>query len=1001
MRDATSFGRWVKQLRAGLGLTQELLAERVGCAPQTIRKIERGERRPSRQIAERLALALELAPEQRDAFTRAARGALKPDAIAGAAEPSGAPARTLPAGTVTFLFTDIEGSTRLWEQHPQAMAHALASHDALLYAAIAAHGGVVFRTVGDAFCAAFDSAPAALSAALASQRALHAEPWGATGPLRVRMALYTSTAEVREDDYVGEPFSRILRILEAAHGGQTLLALSTRDLGADHLPPGIALRDLGEHRLKDLSRPEQIFQLISPDLPNNFPPLRTLNRYATHQLLPPTPFIGRAAEQAELAARLADPACRLLTIVGPGGVGKTRLVLEAATNAITGFADGICFVPFAPVGSAELIIPAIAHALGFAFSGAAEPFAQLIRYVREKDLLLVLDNFEHLLEGTGLLADILQQAPQVKLLVTSRERLHLQWEWVIELRGLPSHPAGRDAGPAGSTAMALFVERARRIRGDFALEPHEDACVTQICQLLEGLPLGIELAAAWVRVLSCAEIAQEIARNLDFLAAAARDVSARHRSLRAVFDQSWNLLSNGERRVLRQVSVFRGNFSREAATQVAGATLPLLAALVDKSLLRRNAAGRYDMHELVRQYAEEHLRGSAEAQETHERHAAYFLALAEEAEPQLLGAGQEAWRSRLEDEHDNLRAALAWSRAAPEGAETELRLAGALAHFWELHSHFSEGRKWLEGALRRRGSVVPAVQAKALNAVGVLAEAQGAEAGAVALIEESLALRRELGDEQGSAESLLYLGRFARNRGDYARACRLEEESLALFRKHRIMWGVVWALMSLGDVALDQGDQARAAARFQETLARAQELGNRHAVAWAIRNLGLVAHTQGDQAAAAARYQESLTLFEEIGSAWGRAEVLCNQGWLAHMQGDDRRATAHYQESLALFRELEGKRLISACLEGLAGLAGAQRRPERAARLFGAAAALRESVGPPLPPVYRSYYEQDVAIARAGFAAERWAAAWAAGHALPLDQAIAEALRPKVFGIGD
>ncbi len=844
MHDEIPFGRWVKQLRAALDLTQDLLAERVGCSVETIRKVESGERRPSRQVAERMAQALELPPEERAAFMRAAR--LQHD--------------------------------RGMETRPSKAAEG--------------------RPVGEAG----QPAPQA------------AEPPGAA-----RLA-----------------------------------------------PLPIAL----------------------------------------------TPFVGREAELAELARLLTDPASRLITLIGPGGIGKTRLALQAAERQAS-FAHGVAFVALAPVGSIELIAPAIAQALGLAFSGAADPKAQLLRYLRDKELLLLLDNFEHLLDGVDLLTDILSQAPGVKLLVTSRERLLMQREWIVELQGLTVPDSDQSAGTDGASAVALFVDRARRVKSGFTLSAAESASVVRICRLVEGLPLGIELAAAWARTLSCAEIAQEIARNLDFLAAAARDLPERHRSLRAVFTQSWNLLSDQDRQVLRRLSVFRGNFSREAAASVVlsaepsqpalstqhSALLPILVGLIDKSLLRREAAsggmeGRYDMHELIRQYAGEQLRLAGEDDQAHEQHARYYLALAEEAEPHFRGAGQELWRHRLELEHDNLRAALAWSLAAPGGAEIALRLAGALWRFWELHSHFSEGRQWIERALERREEVPAPVRAKALCGIGVMTEAQeGLEARSIALLEESLALRREIGDGQGVAESLLYLGRRMRNQGDYGRAIALETESLALFRSQRTTWGMAWALLSLGDAMLDQGDLDQAIGRFEEAIDLARAQGDNHTGAWACCNLGRVAHRRGDDARAIDWYNESLALFQEIGSLWGRAETLCELGRAARSQGDDALAAACYHESLALLRELEGTRLISLCLEGIAGLAGARGQPAQAARLFGAAAALREAFGPPVPPVYRASYERDLDVARTQTDAVSWAAAWAAGRTLPLEQAIDEALR--------
>jgi class 3 adenylate cyclase len=554
-----SFGRWLQRRRKALDLTQEALAARVGCSVATIRKIETDARRPSRQIAEILAEVLAIAPSERAAFLQAARAELAVDRIGARPPPLGPAAyagpHPLPTGTVTFLFTDIEGSSRLWEQHPVAMLDALARHDAILRTAIDSSGGVVFRTVGDAVCAAFAQAPDALAAALAAQHALRDAPWPATGPIRVRMALHTGVVEVRADDYLGQPLNRVARLLATCRGGQIILSRATQELVADHLPAAVALRDLGTQQLRDLSRPEQVFQVVAADLPADFPPLAQPAARRSSLPIPLTPLIGRETELAEVGHLLTRAECRLLTIIGPGGMGKTRLAIAAAAEQGDPFRDGVFFVALAPLSAPELIVPAIAEAIGFAFFGPMEPKMQLLNYVREKQMLLVLDNIEHLLDGAGLLSELLQHAPGVKLLVTSRERLQLQGEWVVDLQGLPVPPPARMAerftlarGQDHTEletydAITLFVASAQRTRVGFALSEQNRADVAHVCQLVEGMPLGIELAATWVSMLSCQEIAQQIERNIDFLAVSIRDLPERHRSIRAVFDLSWKLLT--------------------------------------------------------------------------------------------------------------------------------------------------------------------------------------------------------------------------------------------------------------------------------------------------------------------------------------------------------------------------------------------------------------------------------------------------------------------------
>ncbi|UCC86777.1 MAG: helix-turn-helix domain-containing protein, partial [Anaerolineales bacterium] len=433
-------------------------------------------------------------------------------------------------------------------------------------------------------------------------------------------------------------------------------------------------------------------------------------RPASNLPIPPTPLIGRQPELTALARMLCEPQCRLLTLTGTGGIGKTRLALELAFTRRDLFPDGVYFVSLASFTSPEFIAPTIGEALGLRFSGVLDPKAQILDYLREKSLLLVLDNLEHLLEGGGLLAQMLQQAPHVKLLVTSRERLNLQGEWLFDIQGLPVPAPDQIDRAEEYSAVALFLQSAWRAQVGFELKDEERPWVARICQLVEGAPLAIELAAAWVRVLTCREIAQEIERNLDFLAASARDLPERHRSMRAAFDHSWRLLSDEERRALSQLSVFRGGFTREAAEKVAGAPLPLLSSLVSKSLAQPVAEGWFDLHELVRQYAEAHLDtvseghtmvpGHADGFAARQAHAAYYLALVEQAAPQLFGPEQVAWLQRLEHEYDNIRAALAWllkadGRDTTWRVEAALRLTGPLARFWHGH-HFNEGRRWLE-----------------------------------------------------------------------------------------------------------------------------------------------------------------------------------------------------------------------------------------------------------------------------------------------------------------
>jgi predicted ATPase/transcriptional regulator with XRE-family HTH domain len=689
---------------------------------------------------------------------------------------------------------------------------------------------------------------------------------------------------------------------------------------------------------------------------------------------PSMPLIGREDELAMLARLLRDSQCRLITLAGPGGVGKTRLAIEVASTQRELFSGGVCFVPLASHTSSEFIAPAVADALGFMFSGPLDPQVQLLNHLRQKSLLLVLDDIEHLLEGAGLLAEMLEQAPGVKLLVTSRERLNLRGEWLFDIQGLPVPPLDQVDRAAEYSAVALFVHSAKRAQVGFELRAEERPWVARICQSVEGMPLAIELAASWVRLLSCQEIAQEIERDVDFLSASARDMPERHRSMRAVFDHSWKLISDEERRALSRLSVFRGGFRREAAEQVAGGSLTLLSALISKSLAQPVADGRFDLHELVRQYAEAYLDTESESHgmapghpnsfAARKAHATYYLALVEQAAPQLFGPEQAAWLQRLEHEHDNIRAALAWllkadDRDATWRAEAALRLTGPLARFWYGH-HFDEGRRWLEQSLTAEAAlairVPPSVRATALGtAAWLLAATRSDYDQAQVFLCESLALFWKAQDTDGTADSLDTCGDVAWLQGDYAQAKAFYEESLALRRASGVKFKIALSLLSLGNAVVEGGDYAQAHQLYEESLALCRELGDERSTALALYGMGLVA-------------------------------VERNEG---------QQATLHLREALALFNKLRNDLDVALCLECLALVAVSQGRAARAARLWGASDALLETLHIPLFSNCTVRRERGVAAARAQLGVAAFAAAWAEGRSQPCGEVVADVLRER------
>jgi predicted ATPase/class 3 adenylate cyclase len=585
MDSTASFGYWLRRRRKALDLTQGELARQAGCATATIKKIEADERRPSRQLAERMADLLALAPDDRVAFLKAARAELASDQLDIATQPitttaTPASAALLPTGTVTFLFTDIEGSTRLWAQHPDGMRVALARHDTLLREAIEAHGGAVFKTIGDAFCAAFTTAADAVAAIVEAQRALAHESWETTGSLRVRAALHTGAAAQRDADYFGHTLSRVARLRDAGHGGQTLLSLATAELVRDHLPPNLELRDLGQHRLKDLTRPERIFQLVIPDLPADFPSLRALDPRRANLPVQPTDFIGREREVAEVCGLLRRDGVRLVTLTGPGGTGKTRLGIQVAAELLDEFSDGVAFVALAPISDPALAASAIAQALEVKESGGTPLIESLKAYLREKQLLLVLDNFEQIADAAPLVAELLAAATQLTVLVTSRERLHLsgEHEYAVPPLGLP--PTTDDRRPTTGRwrpnlhtitqyeAVRLFIERAQAARADFAVTNDNAPAVAEICYRLDGLPLAIELAAARVKLFPPQALLTRLDNRLKLLTGGARDLPARQQTIRNTIDWSYNLLDAGEQTLFARLGVFVGGCTLEAAEAV-------------------------------------------------------------------------------------------------------------------------------------------------------------------------------------------------------------------------------------------------------------------------------------------------------------------------------------------------------------------------------------------------------------------------------------------------
>jgi non-specific serine/threonine protein kinase len=685
-------------------------------------------------------------------------------------------------------------------------------------------------------------------------------------------------------------------------------------------------------------------------------------------------------------------------------------------NRLDSFADRVWLVDLAPLADPRLLPQVAASALHVHELPGRPPAEPLAEFLRHKHLLLVLDNCEHLVDACAELASaLLRSCPDLRILATSREPLGITGEtaWGVPSLGVPDPGLVPPVDQLTQCeAVRLFVERATAALPTFSLTERNAPAVAQICHRLDGIPLALELAAARVRLLSAEQLAARLGDRFGLLTGGSRTALPRRQTLRATVDWSYDLLPEAERRVFDRLSVFAGGWSLEAAEAVragdgvdAGAVLDLLGRLVDKSLVlaeEQDGAVRHRLLDTLRQYGRECLAMSGGPEAVQRRHSAFFLALAEQAEPELAGAQQGVWLARLEQEHDNLRAVLQWTIERRE-AELGLRLAGALSQFWSTHGHLSEGRRWLEGLLAVAGNsgAALAVRAKAVSGAGLLAEDQSDYHRGAALWEKGLALFRDLGDKLGTAWSLLHLQGTARIQGEYGRAEALLGEALALFRDVGDKLGTAWSLYNVGLTALSRGEYGRVDAPLEESLALFRDLGDKGGTAWSLGILGLAATHQGEHSRATTLLEESLALFRDLGNKQGSAWSLGGLGLAATHQGEYCRAKALLDESLALFREVADKRAMTRGMEQLATVACAQGEPERAARLFGAAQALREAVGAPRPPADQVWYDRSVAAARASLQERAFAVAWAEGHEMSVEQTLRYALNREKPALSD
>ena len=917
-----------------------------------------------------------------------------------------------PSGTVTFLFTDIEGSTQLWEQHPEAMKPALARHDAILREAVESNHGHTIKTTGDGVHAAFSTAIDAARASLAAQRGLSQTSKGAKTSevfIRVRMGLHTGEAEARAGDYFGQALNRAARLMAAGHGGQILLSRTTADLVREHLPADVSLLDLGEHRLKDLVQPEHVFQLSTSGLPYDFPPLKSLNAAPNNLPLQLTSFIGREREMGELNRILPRESTRLLTLIGPGGTGKTRLSLQLAAEQLSEFKEGVWLMELAPVSDPGLILQTVASVLSLREQLGMPLMDIVLNYLREKQLLLILDNCEHLVEACAELAEqFLQASPNLKILASSREALGVSGETIYRVPSLSlpeqDHPSLEAL--ARSESAQLFVERAMATNRQFNLTENSAPFIAQICNRLDGIPLAIELAAARSTLFTPEQIAGRLDDRFRLLTGGSRTALPRQQTLRALIDWSYDVLPDDECSLLRRLSVFMGGWTFEAAEGLCPRldVLDLLPQLVNKSLVvveEEAGASRYRLLETIRQYARDKLMDRGEAEEARNRHLAYFLEFAEMAEARLYADEALQWVHRLEADHDNLRAAIAWGM--DNDLDACLRIVAALSNFWFRRGYETEGRRLVEQALDRSREPGPAeaeaargrkiLIMRAWQALCFLSFSQGDSARAVPASHECASLARELGDDRVLASVLAFEASAQMVAGSEEGLDALLDEAVAAARRSGDKVALGMTLGMLGSRMLARPERSEAAQAYaEEGLALLKASGNRFGFLMVQFGLAMGARYAGRFDQARAQMLPLYPTFLEIGDRHRANMIRSELAHLDRIQGQYEQAESAYRETILEWQRLGHRAAVAHQLECFALLASLRKQSGKATRLFGAAEALREGINIPMTGFERLEYERQVAELRAGMEDTAFELAWAEGHRLTMEAAIQAAL---------
>ena len=821
-----------------------------------------------------------------------------------------------------FLFMKIHHPALFEELGSPEADHILACQYFLIEDILQTHGVFWTKRSAQGVLSIFTEGEPA-QAAVALRKEFQDHIWNRFGKAQVAVVLHVGEADALGQNYMGPDFNHALQLLDAAWGGQILLTVPAVHFVP--LPPGLGLRDLGSHLLKDLSPPSPVFALrLGEPEEGPKPSLRSLQTYPQNFIPQASPFFGREEEIIEIGRMFRDPAIRLVTLRGPGGFGKTRLALQAAAEQVDFFKDGVFTVALAPLLTEPLIVGAIANAIKFFFHGGEETEAQLFQHLKAKEMLLILDNFEHLIEGARLVEALLGAAPGVKALVTSREGLKIRSEKIFDVRGL-RFPEKEDlSNPESFSSVQLFLRSARRVKPDFRPDSPELGAIAKICRLLEGMPLGIELSATWVPHLKVGQIAEKIEDGHDFLATTMPHLPARHRSLRAVFEYSWILLSEPQKKVLEAISVFRGGFRLESAGKVAGATEAVLKALVQKSLVHRGSDGRFEIHELLKYYAKEKLFDDPrEKERALDSHSVYFGRLLDKKGPGLFGPGQKQVLQELVEEIGNIREG--WNRAVEKNNIRDMGLyLDALFTIYDTKGWFGQARDLFQSAaekLRRvpnpsRAAMV--LWARILSRWAAFENALGSPRKAGELYEESLRLFKKASATRFSGFALSGLGIVVQNQGHYRQAHGFYKKSLAAFRSVKDPMGVAWALNHLGQIEIHEGRPVQARGFIERSLASSEKVRDRRSMGYSYNLLGDILQDSGNPWEAKAFYQKGLEAYLDGSDRKGLAWSFANLGRVAEAMGDYSGARQMFRESLVISRDLGDLRAM-AWLENLSG----------------------------------------------------------------------------------